>query len=49
MLRRRQHGLQKNISLNDELGKHFHVARKIIVGVSRGCDTDICEKGLGAV
>jgi hypothetical protein len=41
--------LQKNILLNDELGKHFHVTRKIIMGVSQGRDTDTCKKGLSMV
>jgi hypothetical protein len=49
LLRLHQHSLQKNISLNDELGKHFHVTRKIIVGVSQGRDMDICKKGLSMV
>jgi hypothetical protein len=44
MLRCHPHGLQKNILLNDELGRHFHVTRKIIMGVSQGCDTDTCER-----
>jgi hypothetical protein len=38
--------LEKNILLDDELSKHFHIAWKIIMGVSQGRDTDICEKGL---
>jgi hypothetical protein len=49
VLRRHQHGLEKNILLNDELGKHFHVAWKILMGVSQGRDMDICEKGLSMV
>jgi hypothetical protein len=43
------YSLQENIPLDDELGRHKHVSRQIIVGVSQGCDTDICENGLGAV
>ena len=49
MLRRHQHGLQENIILDDELGKHLHVTRKIIMGVGHGRDPDICEKGLSMV
>jgi hypothetical protein len=48
-LRRHWQGLQENILLNDELGKHFHVTRKIIMGVSQERDTDTCKKGLSMV
>jgi hypothetical protein len=48
-LRHHWQGLQKNILLNDELGKHFQVTRKIIVRVSQGRDTDTCKKGLSMV
>jgi hypothetical protein len=48
VLRRHKHSLEENIILNDELGKHFHVIRKIIMGVSQGRDTDIYEKGLAS-
>jgi hypothetical protein len=41
--------LQKNIPLYDELGKHFHSARKIIMGFSQGRDTDTFKKGLSMV
>jgi hypothetical protein len=36
--------LQENILFNDELGKHFHVTRQIIVGISQRRDTDTCER-----
>jgi hypothetical protein len=44
-----RYGLQENIPLDDELSRHEHVAREIIVGVSQGCDMYICEKGLSIV
>jgi hypothetical protein len=49
VLRHHWQGLQENIPLNDELGKHFHVTWKIIMGDNQGSDTDTCENGLSMV
>lgn len=49
LLRCHCYGLQENNPLDDELSRHEHVSREIIVRVSQGCDMDICEKELSTV
>jgi hypothetical protein len=49
VLRGHRQGLLENILLDDKLGKHFHVTRKIIMRVSQGRNADACEKGLSMV